>query len=127
MLPYLEEQSLVIGDVLKCIDELYAAQIDISVHDKQHIKKPKYVLIFVDEINRFLPKDRYMNEHSAVEEQTTKTLIAGRSRGTILFSAQQFKSSVDYTLHENTGLHVTAKVGLSELATAPYNGIDTLN
>lgn len=124
MLSSLEEQSFVIGDVLKSIDELYAAQTDTSLHSKQHIKKPKYVLIFVDEINRFLPKDRYMNKHSAVEEQITKTLIAGRSRRTILFSAQQFKSSVDYTLHENTGLHVTAKVGLSELATAPYNGID---
>jgi len=124
MLSSLEEQSFVIGDVLKSIDELYAAQTDTSLHGKQHIKKPKYVLIFVDEINRFLPKDRYMNKHSAVEEQITKTLIAGRSRRTILFSAQQFKSSVDYTLHENTGLHVTAKVGLSELATAPYNGID---
>jgi len=65
-----------------------------------------------------------MNKHSAVEEQITKTLIAGRSRRTILFSAQQFKSPVDHTLHEDTGLHVTAKVGLSELATAPYNGID---
>ena len=34
------------------------------------------------------------------------------------------QSSVDYTLYENTGLHVTAKVGLSGLATAPYDGID---
>ena len=53
-----------------------------------------------------------------------KTLISGRSRGTILFSAQQFKSSVDYSLHENTGMHVIAKTGLSELATAPYKGLD---
>jgi uncharacterized protein len=87
MLSSLEEQSFVIGDVLKTVDELYATQIDTSLHDKKHIKKPKYVLIFVDEINRFLPKDRYMNKQSAVGEQITKTLIAGRSRGTILFSA----------------------------------------
>lgn len=58
-----------------------------------------------------------------MEEQITKTLIAGRSRRTILFSARQFKSPVDYTLHVtvNTGLHVTAKVGLSELATVLMN------
>ncbi|MGC2685750.1 MAG: hypothetical protein WA323_28155 [Candidatus Nitrosopolaris sp.] len=124
MLSSLEEQSFVIGDVMKTVDEVYAVQVDTSRDDEQHIKKPKYVLIFIDEINRFLPKDRYMDKHSAVGEQITKTVIAGRSRGTILFSAQQFKSSVDYTLHENTGLHVTAKVGLSELATTPYNGID---
>ncbi|MGA9151649.1 MAG: hypothetical protein WBZ36_13810 [Candidatus Nitrosopolaris sp.] len=65
-----------------------------------------------------------MNKHNPVGEYITKTLIAVRFRGTILFSAQQFESLVDHTLHENTGLHITAKIGLSELATAPYNGID---
>lgn len=74
MLSSLEEQSFVIGDVLKTVDELYAAQIHASLHGKQHIKKPKYVLIFVDEINRFLPKDRYMNKHNTVGEYITKTL-----------------------------------------------------
>ena len=39
-------------------------------------------------------------------------------------SAQQFKSAVDYSLHENTGLHITAKVGLSELSSMPYNIFD---
>jgi hypothetical protein len=27
-------------------------------------------------------------------------------------------------LHENTGMHIIAKVGLSELSSAPYNIID---
>ena len=53
-----------------------------------------------------------------------KTLIAGRSRGTILFSAQQFKSATDLRLHENTGLHLIAKLGLSELSAEPYSMID---
>jgi hypothetical protein len=61
---------------------------------------------------------------SAVAEQIMKTIIAGKSRNTILFSAQQFKSEVDYTLHENTGLHITAKLGTSELSTKPYDMID---
>jgi hypothetical protein len=41
MLSSLEEQSFVIGDVLKTVDELYAARIDASHRGKQHIKKPK--------------------------------------------------------------------------------------
>jgi hypothetical protein len=53
-----------------------------------------------------------------------RTVIAGRTRETVLFSAQQFKSATDYRLHENTGLHITAKVGLSELSTQPYSMID---
>jgi len=59
-----------------------------------------------------------------VAEQIMKSLIGGRSRGTILFSAQQFKSTVDQALHENTGTHVIGKLGISELATFPYNSID---
>ena len=61
---------------------------------------------------------------NAVAEQIMRTLIAGRSRGTVLFSAQQFKSATDLRLHENTGLHITAKLGLSELSTEPYSMID---
>jgi hypothetical protein len=32
--------------------------------------------------------------------------------------------TVDYALHESTGLQITAKVGLSELSSTPYNIID---
>ena len=88
------------------------------------IRRPTYTLIFIDEINRFLPKSNLLGIRSAVAEQIMKTIIAGKSRNTILFSAQQFKSEVDYTLHENTGLHITAKLGTSELLTKPYNMMD---
>jgi hypothetical protein len=46
---------------------------------------------------------------SSVSEQIMRTVIAGKTRGTILFSAQQFKSATDYRLQENTDLHITAK------------------
>jgi uncharacterized protein len=49
-----------------------------------------------------------------------RTIISGGSRGIVLFSAQQFKSTTDLRLHDNTGLHVTAKLGLSELSKQPY-------
>jgi uncharacterized protein len=49
--------------------------------------------------------------------------MSGRSRRTILFSAQQFKSATDLRLHDSTGLHVTAKLGLSELSKPPYSDL----
>ena len=52
-----------------------------------------------------------------------KTVIAGKSRGTILFSPQQFKSTVDNALNENTGIHIMAKLGFSELSTTSYDMI----
>ena len=146
MLSSLEEQAFVIGDAMKSIDEIYSATEIASEgtsdttndsSDNNNIRKetnkngndkkgnkPKYFLIFIDEINRFLPNTGTLGTRNAVAEQIMKTIIAGRSRHTILFSAQQFKSAVDYSLHENTGLHITAKVGLSELSSTPYNIID---
>jgi DNA helicase HerA-like ATPase len=114
MIPTLQEQGFVVGDVMKSIDELYSS--------RQSGKRPKYILIFVDEINRFIPRPAH--NISAVAEQVMRTIVAGRSRGTILFSAQQFKSTVDPALHENTGMHIIAKLGMSELSMPPYLMID---
>jgi DNA helicase HerA-like ATPase len=131
MLSSLEEQSFIIGDVMKSINELYAARSQTNYQNEQNERNdwaqkitPKYVLIFIDEVNRFVPNDRPGGKLNAVADQIMKSLIGGRSRGTILFSAQQFKSTVDYALHENTGTHIVAKLGLSELATFPYNSVD---
>ena len=140
MIPTLEVQSLVIGDVMKNIDELYSSRysfeeehylnqesengIEINIESKQ--SKPKYILIFIDEINRFLPHTYSLGHQSTVAEQIIKTIIAGKSRNTILFSAQQFKSAVDPVLHENTGIHMIAKLGLSELSTSSYSMLDDI-
>jgi uncharacterized protein len=114
MVPTLEEQAFVVGDVMKSIDELYSA--------RQSGKRPRYILIFVDEVNRFIPRSG--GKMSAVAEHVMRTVVTGRSRGTILFSAQQFKSTVDPVLHEGTGLHIIAKLGMSELSMPPYSMID---
>jgi DNA helicase HerA-like ATPase len=114
MIPTLEEQKFVVGDVMKSIDELYSV--------RQSSKRPQYILIFVDEINRFIPRSE--GKMSTVAEQVMRTVVAGTSRGTILFSAQQFKSRVDPTLNEGTGMHVMAKLGMSELSTPSYSMVD---
>jgi uncharacterized protein len=125
----LDEQSFIVGDVMKSIDEMYSARDDLSNNNDDNnntnkSNRPKYILIFVDEINRFIPKSQNLGRMNAVSEQIMRTIIAGRTRGTILFSAQQFKNTTDYQLQENIGLHVTAKLGLSELSTAPYSMLD---
>ena len=129
-----EEQAFVVGDVMKSIDELYSSSPfdspdgdgdDADGDEDGKLKNkenPPYIFVFIDEINRYIPKSPFGK--SAVSEQIMRTVIAGRSRGTILFSAQQFKSATDYKLQENTGLHITGKVGISELSTEPYSMLD---
>lgn len=133
-----EEQAFIVGDVMKSIDEIYSAMyynfeddnennntINKNIMKPEERKKPHYIIIFIDEINRFIPKT--LGERiDAIPEQIMKTVIAGRSRGTVLFSAQQFKSQTDTRLQENMGLHVTAKVGRSELSKEPYSIIDEI-
>lgn len=116
MIPTVEEQGFVVGDVMKSIDELYAARPAGG-------NKPHHILIFIDEINRFVPRPAGQVT-TAVADQIMRTVITGRSRGTILFSAQQFKSTVDPALHEGTGMHIMAKLGRSELAATPYSMLD---
>ena len=126
------EQSFVVGDVMKSIDEMYSARESLDNDDTNDTKykngaknkRPKYILIFVDEINRFAPRSHNTWITNPVAEQIMRTVIAGGARETVLFSAQQFKSTTDYRLHESTGLHITAKLGLSELSTQPYSILD---
>jgi DNA helicase HerA-like ATPase len=113
MLPTVEEQGFVVGDVMKSIDQVYSARRTAGK------SPPKTLLIFIDEINRFVPRQQPGSQVSPVTDQIMRAVVAGRSRGTILFSAQQFKSAVNPSFHENVGMHVIAKLGASELSTSP--------
>ncbi|MDW0239944.1 MAG: hypothetical protein QOK55_04005 [Nitrososphaeraceae archaeon] len=133
-----EEQAFVIGDVFKSINQLYSigqpsrmAQVESSLSVRESETKrrtsperrseiPKYMVIFLDEINRFVPKTQHMSRLSPVADQIMRFVIEGRSRCNILLSAQQFKSETDFRLQENIGLHVIGKLGMTELLAGPY-------
>ena len=135
-IPSVEEQAFVIGDVFKSINELYSIghasrinQADSRIpksdikKGKRHKKKseiPKYMIIFLDEINRFVPKSQHMSRLNPVADEIMRFVIEGRSRCNILLSAQQFKSETDFRLQENIGLHVIGKLGITELLAGPY-------
>ncbi|MDW0290100.1 MAG: hypothetical protein QN650_10855, partial [Nitrososphaeraceae archaeon] len=137
-IPSVEEQAFVIGDVFKSINQLYSigrpsrmAQVESSssvreskTKERTSLEKkseiPKYMVIFLDEINRFVPKTQHMSRLSPVADQIMRFVIEGRSRCNILLSAQQFKSETDFRLQENIGLHVIGKLGITELLAGPY-------
>ena len=137
-IPSVEEQAFVIGDVFKSINQLYSigrpsrmAQVESSssvreskTKERTSLEKrseiPKYMVIFLDEINRFVPKTQHMSRLSPVADQIMRFVIEGRSRCNILLSAQQFKSETDFRLQENIGLHVIGKLGMTELLAGPY-------
>jgi uncharacterized protein len=130
MVSSIPEQSFIVGDVMKTVDHVVSSSdFSFSKKRKKDIgknRKPQYLFVFIDEINRFTPPSAYGLSPgllNSVSEQILRTIMSGRSRRTILFSAQQFKSATDLRLHDNTGLHVTAKLGLSELSRLPYSDL----
>jgi DNA helicase HerA-like ATPase len=133
----LEQQAFVIGDVVRSINEMYSVRYSELEEEKNShsgmndrtynrmteslaYKLPNYILIFLDEANRFIPKSHHLPKFDSVSEEIMKLVIGGRSRGNILFSAQQFKSATDYRFQENIDLHIFAKLGMSELRAKPY-------
>jgi hypothetical protein len=142
-----EEQAFVIGDVFKRVNELYSigppnhnmtnGYTNLNKHklnrnhkaNEQKIQEliperrdeiPKYLVVFIDEINRFIPKSPRTTRLNPVADQIMRFVIEGRSRCNILLSAQQFKSETDVRFQENIGLHVIGKLGRSELLAEPY-------
>jgi hypothetical protein len=142
-----EEQAFVIGDVFKSVNELYSigspnrnmpnSYTNLNRHklnrkhktNEQNIQEliperrneiPKYLVVFIDEINRFIPKSPLTARLNPVADQIMRFVIEGRSRCNILLSAQQFKSETDVRFQENIGLHVIGKLGRSELLAEPY-------
>lgn len=108
----LEEQAFIIGDVMKNIDQMYLEDIE---------GRPEKIIILIDELNRYVPR---RPNPSAVAEQIIEIARTGRSRGTILAGAQQFKSAVHQQVHENSGTHVLGRMGASELSMEPYTFLD---
>ena len=142
----LEEQAFVIGDVFKSLNELYSVgslnryeTTSFTDSRKRNLNRnhnsndqstpeyipkkrqiPKYLVVFLDEVNRFIPKSTTASRLSPVADQIMRFIIEGRSRCNILLSAQQFKSETDVRFQENIGLHVFGKLGISELFAEPY-------
>lgn len=142
-----EEQAFVIGDVFKSLNELHSIGStnrnmmqsyttlgrpkpnrkhntyeektpELNLERRNEI--PKYLVVFLDEINRFIPKSHLTARLNPVPDQIMRFVIEGRSRCNILLSAQQFKSETDVRFQENIGLHVIGKLGRSELLAEPY-------
>jgi hypothetical protein len=107
-----EEQAFVIGDVMRNLDKIYA---------EGRKNRPAHIIILLDELNRYAPNKATT---SAVTWQIIEIARTGRSRGTVLFGAQQFKSAVHLQVNENSGTHVVGRTGSSELTASQYRFLD---
>lgn len=105
-------QPFVVGDVMRSIDELYR---DPSIENR-----PSKIILFIDELNTVAPA----GSTSAITEQIVEIARKGRSRGTILFGAEQFKSDIHDQIAGNCGTHAIGRTGSAEIRRRPYSFLD---
>jgi DNA helicase HerA-like ATPase len=110
------EQAFIIGDVMRSLDEMYTEGREGEI--------PGKIIVYIDELNRYAPRVGGFEEPSPVTEQIREIARTGRSRGTVLFSAEQFMSSVDRQIIENCAMQVVGRSGSSELSSDVYRFLE---
>lgn len=78
---------------------------------------PRHVVIFVDELNKFVPAGR---EYSALKGEIVEMAARGRSVGMALCGAQQLASKVDEEVLANTSTFAVGRSHAVEIRKPPY-------
>lgn len=78
---------------------------------------PRHVMIFVDELNKFVPAGR---EYSALKGEIVEMAARGRSIGMALCGAQQLASKVDEEVLANTSTFAVGRSHAVEIRKPPY-------
>lgn len=112
-----EERALVFGHI---IQEVYSMYAEARVDEQKDL--PEKVIIFVDELNKYAPRQRGESE-SSVLEYVVDIAARGRSLGVVLISAEQFMSEVHSQVVGNCATKVIGRSDSSELADAAYRFI----
>jgi hypothetical protein len=116
------EQTLVFGDLLRTVYELYS-EGGASSGWEDEAELPEKVIIFVDELNKYAPA-RGEAQKSPIAEQVLDIAERGRSFGLILFSAQQFMSAVHPRVTGNAATKVMGRTDSAELGESGYRFLD---
>lgn len=75
------------------------------------------VIIFVDELNKFAPSG---NVRSPLKKRLIDITARGRSLGLVLFGAEQFASSVDKEIVENSSTYLFGRTESNEMRNPNY-------
>jgi len=100
-------QKLVFGRVLRAITNILETnQNELDA-----------VVLFVDELNKFAPGGA---ERTPLKSHLIEVTARGRSLGLVLFGAEQFASSVDKQVVENSATYMFGRTEASELHSTNY-------
>jgi DNA helicase HerA-like ATPase len=114
-------QRLVFGRSIRAIsDMLESRDSDAKSNntDKENSEKLDAIVVFVDELNKFAPSG---NLRTPLKASLIDITARGRSLGLVLFGAEQFASSVDKEIVENSSTYLFGRTETNELRTPNYS------
>jgi DNA helicase HerA-like ATPase len=107
----------VVRTVFRFLEERKAAEITGRWESDELQQYPKHVVIFVDELNKFVPAGR---EFSVLKGDIVEIAARGRSVGLSLLGAQQLASKVDEEVLANTSTFAVGRSHPVEIRKPPY-------
>jgi len=110
-------QGFVFGDVIRAVYDLKLGQMD-GVEESDI---PSKIIIFIDELNKYASSD--VPASSPILRQLKDITERGRSLGIILFSAEQFKSSIHDRIKGNCSTHAYGRTNAIEVSKNDYKFI----
>lgn len=108
-------QGFVFGDVMRAIYDLKLGQFDDERNEEDI---PDKIIIFIDELNKYASTD--IPKSSPILRQIIDIAERGRSLGIILFSAEQFKSSIHDRVKGNASTHAYGRTNAIEISKGDY-------
>lgn len=112
-------QAFVFGTVMEAVQKLKLGDFDEELNDKEKREIPDRIVIFVDELNKYASTDT--PKSSPILRRLLEIAERGRSLGIILFSAEQFKSSIHSRITGNCAMHAYGRTNAIEVATKSYS------
>lgn len=106
-------QAFVFGDVMDTIVDM------MNTHEGDHV--PDKIIVFVDELNKYASTDTPKN--SPILKQLLEITERGRQLGIILFSVEQFRSSVHDRVKGNCATSAYGRTNFVEVGKSDYRYI----
>jgi DNA helicase HerA-like ATPase len=121
-IPSLKNRDILVIDIEKLDDRgkrLIFGRVINEISKKLNSKSLEVdkVIIFVDELNKFAPSS---NIKSPLKRKIIEITARGRSLGLVLFGAEQFASTVEKEVVENSSTFLYGRTESNELSSTNY-------
>ena len=111
-------QAFVFGSVMQAVTKLKLGEFEERIKSDGCGQTPDRIVIFVDELNKYASADT--PKSSPILRLLLDIAERGRSLGIVLFSAEQFKSTIHKRVTGNCSTHAYGRTNSIEVADKTY-------